>query len=205
MDKKLNVFDLYHDGHYEVVISDKETVAGRKPVLSGTSMTDIAGLLTATLQMPCVIYLDESVADDRTLDRFDCTENIQAVALRSDLDPDRYVPGPDETEALLDTGEDKPRTGGVLFSLFTDEEGLAAACGDCEKNDFQKVSEFVKGYFEKHARPQNTTVSAILSGILAFIGERLTPEDYRVMHETFFRKRTDTPVIFPINGSGFKS
>ena len=205
MDKKLNVFDLYHDGRYEVVISDKKTVAGKEPVLSGNNITDIAGLLTATLQMPCVIYLDESVADDRTLDRFDCTDNIRAIVLRSDLDPEKYVPGPDEAEAFLNAAEDERAEGDFLFSIFKDKEGLAAACGDLAKGDFQKVSDFVKGYFAKHARPDNRTVSAILSGVLAFIGERLSPEDYRVMHETFFRSKRKDPVIFPIKGSGIKS
>ena len=208
--KLINVFDIYRDGKYEIVISDKETVAGRKPVLTGTSMTDIAGLLTASLQMPCVMYLDESVADDRTLEKFDCSDNIRAIAIRSDLDENEYVPGPKETEAFLELDE-KERKSKTIFSIYTDEKGIGITCENCREKDFWQVAEMFAEYLDKHAEPKNVTVNALLAGALAFMGRHITPEKYKEMYDRFFSDKqeeepeTTIPFIIPVKGGKFKS
>ena len=208
--KPINVFDIYRDGKYEIVISDKETVAGLKPVLTGTSMTDIAGLLTASLQMPCVMYLDESVADDGTLDKFDCSDNIRAIAIRSNLDENEYVPGPEETEAFLKLDE-KVRKGKTIFSIYTDGKGVGIMCDNCKEKDFWQVAEMFAEHLDKHAEPENVTVSALLAGALAFMGRHITPENYGEMYDRFFSNKQEEetensiPFIIPVKGGKVKS
>lgn len=203
---KINVFSIRKEGRNEVFISDKDTIAGRKPVLTGTDLKAVTDLLTDALQAPCAMYIDESLARMKELRDFETSDNVQLIGIRNDLDEKAYIPGPKESDKIFEFNSGPRKR---LFEIMQSNKGIMIGQRNCDKDMFQTIAEGIDEFIQKNAGENNTTVNAVMAGAAASFVRHVDPETYKRLYDMSPHRETGNPkpapIIIPLKGSGMKS